>query len=97
MKIQAVLPEAAVATVVERLMLVGIDHIVVSAVRESTGARETRQFRGVRYSEELVERCAIECWPDDEHAEAAGRAIQQAVERAASSAVVYVTLTEELA
>lgn len=95
MKIQAVLPEAAVAAVVERLILVGVDDIVVSAVRESTGAKETRQFRGVRYSEELVERCAIECWPDDEHAEAAGRAIQQALEKSASSAMLYVSPTEE--
>lgn len=94
MKIQAVLPEVAVAAVVERLMLVGVDDVVVSAVRESVGLKATRSFRGVRYAEELGERCSVECWPDDEHAEAVGRAIQQAVEKSATSATVYVSITE---
>ena len=91
-KIHAVLPEAVVPAVIERLMLVGIEEIVVSAVRSSAGATETRSFRGVRYAEDLSERCALECWPDDEHAEAAGRAIQKALEKSASDALLYVSL-----
>jgi nitrogen regulatory protein PII len=94
-KIQAVLPEAVVPDVVERLMLVGIDDIVVSVVRSSAGPKETRSFRGVLYSEDLIERCALECWPDDEQAEAAGRAIQQALAKSASDALLYVSVTED--
>jgi nitrogen regulatory protein PII len=93
-KIQAVLSEAVVPAVVERLMLVGIEDIVVSVVRSATGAKEARSFRGVRYSEDLAERCALECWPGDDQAEAAGRAIQQALEKSASDALLVVTLTE---
>ena len=96
MKIQAVLPEATVPAVVERLLLVGVDDIVVSTVRAIGRAKETRSFRGIRYSEELVERCSLECWPDDEHAEAAGRAISQAIEKSASDAVIYVSLAEDV-
>ncbi len=93
-KIQAVLAEAVVPAVVERLMLIGIDEIVVSTVRSTAGSRETRSFRGVRYSEDLAECCALECWPSDEQAEAAGRAIQQALEKSASDALLYVSPTE---
>ena len=55
-----------------------------------------RSFRGVRYSEDLSERCALECWPGDDQAEAAGRAIQQALEKSASDALLYVSLTEDV-
>jgi hypothetical protein len=95
MKIQAVLPEAVVPEVVERLMLVGIDDIVVSAVRTSSGPKEMRSFRGVRYTDDLAERCALECWPDDNQAEAAGRAIQQALEKNASDALLLVSPSED--
>ncbi len=94
-KIQAVLPEAVVPAVVERLMLVGVDDIVVSTVRCTAGTKETRSFRGVRYSEDLAERCALECWPNDDQAEAAGRAIQQALEKNASDALLYVSPTDD--
>lgn len=95
-KIQAVLSEAVVSAVVERLMLVGIEDIVVSTVRSSAGAKETRSFRGVRYSDDLTERCALECWPDEDQAEAAGRAIQQALEKSASDALLLVIPTDDV-
>ncbi|HEX4339182.1 MAG TPA: P-II family nitrogen regulator [Polyangiaceae bacterium] len=96
MKIQAVLPEAHLPAVLERLSLIGVDDIVVSSVRVYAKTDEVRSFRGVRYASQLVDRCALECWPDDDHAEAVARAILQALEKSAADAMIYVSLTEEL-
>ena len=93
MKIQAILSDVVVPSVIERLMLIGIDDIVVSTVRGSSHHAEMRSFRGVRYSDELIERSMIECWPDDDQGEAVGRAIQQAIEKSGSEAFVVVSLT----
>ena len=93
MKIQAVMPEAVLPAVIERLALIGVEEIIVSSVRATVKLEEIRSFRGVRYTQELADRCALECWPGDD-AEPAVRAIRQAVEKSASEAMILVMDSE---
>jgi nitrogen regulatory protein PII len=98
MKIHAVLPESSLHAVLERLLLIGVEDIIVSTVR-TLGVpppEAVRSFRGVRYAPELVDRCALECWPDDAKTEPAVRAIRNATERASSEATIVVSWTDDL-
>jgi nitrogen regulatory protein PII len=95
MKIQAVMAEANLPAVLERLALIGVDDVVVSQVRIEARAEEVRSFRGARYWQELVDRCSVECWPDEDAVEPVTRAIRQAVEKNASEATIIVSDAEE--
>jgi len=97
MKIHAVLPEASLHAVIERLLLIGIEEVIVSTVRVfGVPANDVRAFRGVRYSSELVDRCALECWPDDSKTEPAVRAIRNVTERNSWDATITVSWTDDL-
>jgi nitrogen regulatory protein PII len=97
MKVQAILPESNLQAVLERLLLIGVQEVVVSTVRtQITPAEDVRAFRGVRYSSELVDRCALECWPDEATTEPAVRAIRNATERSSSEATIVVSWTDDL-
>jgi hypothetical protein len=95
-KVQAIVPEARIGPIVERLLLVGVDEVFVSDVYAATAGAEPQVFRGHRSGGALSRRALFEWWGSDAQVECVVRAIRQASGEDAAPGAILVTELEEI-
>jgi|SRR6185312_11398866 len=77
-KVQAIVREERVEAIIERLWLIGVRGLTVSAVRGTGhGGGHKEVFRGAVYQVDFQRMIMLEWFGMDEHADAVVRAIQQ--------------------